>query len=81
MPLTPMPNQRWSLDYVAETFGASRKFQILAVIDDCCHEQLCLVADTSISGAQVARTGADLWKAGLHRQLQWTEFAGRTVLK
>lgn len=49
MPLTPMPNQRWSLDYVAETFGASRKFQILAVIDDCCHEQLCLVADTSIS--------------------------------
>ena len=55
MPLAIMPNQRWSLDFVADTFGASRKFRILAVIDDCCRENLCLVADTSISGARVAR--------------------------
>ena len=25
------------------------------MIDDCCRENLCLVADTSISGARVAR--------------------------
>ena len=55
MPLALMPNQRWSLDFVADTFGASRKFRILAVIDDCCRENLCLVADTSLSGARVAR--------------------------
>jgi len=55
MPLAMLPNQRWSLDFVADTFGASRKFRILAVIDDCCRENLCLVADTSISGARVAR--------------------------
>ena len=55
MPLALMPNQRWSLDFVADTFGASRRFRILAVIDDCCRENLCLVADTSISGARVAR--------------------------
>ena len=52
---TPMPeaahsNARWSLDSLGDSFGASRKFRILAVIDDCCHENLCLMADTSISG-------------------------------
>ncbi|GAA4772819.1 hypothetical protein GCM10023219_20010 [Stakelama sediminis] len=49
------PGDRWSLDFVADTFGASRKFRILAINDDCCRENLCLVADTSISGARVAR--------------------------
>lgn len=57
---TPMPsavgvNARWSLDFVSDSFGASRKFRILAVIDDCTRECLCLVADTSLSGARVAR--------------------------
>ena len=55
---TPMPlrpNQRWSLDFLSDTFGACRKFRILAVNDDCCRENLCLVPDTSISGARVAR--------------------------
>ena len=28
---------------------------MLAVNDDCCREKLCLMADTSISGARVAR--------------------------
>tara|TARA_R110002020_G_scaffold192709_1_gene392885 strand:+ start:626 stop:883 length:258 start_codon:yes stop_codon:yes gene_type:complete len=78
------PNARWSLDFLADSFGASRKFRILAVIDDCCRENLCLTADTNISGAVaiVARTNgatngdcpksgctdADLRKARLHRQ-------------
>ena len=37
------------------TFGACRKFRILVVNDDCCRENLALIADTSISGARVAR--------------------------
>ena len=49
------PGDRWSMDFVADTFGASRKFRILAINDDCCRENLCLAADTSISGARVAR--------------------------
>ena len=49
------PGDRWSMDFVADTFGASRKFRILAINDDCCWENLCLAADTSISGARVAR--------------------------
>ena len=53
---TPMPEalklrQRWSLDFLSGTFGVSRKFSILAVNDDCCRENLCLMVDTSISGA------------------------------
>ncbi len=55
MPAAIQPNQRWSLDFLADSFGASRKFRILAVNDDCCRENLCLMADTSISGARVAR--------------------------
>lgn len=55
MPQAARPNARWSLDFLADSFGASRKFRILAVIDDCCRENLCLIADTSILGARVAR--------------------------
>ena len=55
MPVPNRPNVRWSLDFMSDTNGASRKFRILAVIDDCTRENLGLVADTSISGARVAR--------------------------
>ena len=55
MPEALSPNRRWSMDFVSDTFGASRRFRILAVNDDCCRENLGLIADTSISGARVAR--------------------------
>lgn len=35
--------------------GALRKCRISAINDDCCRENLCSVADTSISGTRVAR--------------------------
>jgi putative transposase len=55
MPVALRPNQHWSLDFLCDTFGVCRKFRILAVNDDCCRENLVLIADTSISGARVAR--------------------------
>lgn len=55
MPVALRPGERWSLDFLSDTFGVSRKFRILAVNDDCCRENLCLMADTSISGGRVAR--------------------------
>jgi putative transposase len=55
MPEALRPNQRWSMDFVSDTFGTSRRFRILVVNDDCCRENLGLIADTSISGARVAR--------------------------
>jgi transposase InsO family protein len=49
------PRQRWSLDFLSDTFGTSNKFRILAVIGDFCRANLCFMADTSISSARVAR--------------------------
>ena len=48
-------NQRWSLDFVSDAFACGRRFRILAVVDDFSRECLALVADTSLSGARVAR--------------------------
>ena len=55
MTLPQGPNQRWSLDFVADTLTDGRRFRILVVVDDFTRECLCLVADTSLSGKRVAR--------------------------
>jgi putative transposase len=49
------PNERWSLDFVADAFTDSRRFRILAIVDDFTRECLALVPDTSLSGVRVAR--------------------------
>jgi putative transposase len=48
-------NQRWSLDFVADTFTDSRRFRILSVVDDFTRECVALIADTSLSGRRLAR--------------------------
>ena len=48
-------NQRWSMDFVSDTFIDSRRFRILSVVDDFTRECVALVADTSLSGSRVAR--------------------------
>ena len=87
---TPMPvalhlGERWSLDFMSDTFGASRKFRILAVNDDCCRENLCLIADTSISGVRVARELDALvrvyGKPACIVSDNGTEFTSRAILK
>ena len=49
------PNERWSLDFVSDCFTDSRRFRILAIVDDFTRESLALIPDTSLSGARVAR--------------------------
>lgn len=49
------PNQRWSMDTARDAFTDGRRFRLLAVVDDFSRECLALVADTSLSGARVAR--------------------------
>jgi putative transposase len=49
------PNQRWSLDFVADALFWGRRFRVLAVVDDFTREALALVVDTSIGGARVVR--------------------------
>jgi putative transposase len=85
MPVPLQPNQRWSLDFLSDTFGACRKFRILAVNDDCCRENLGLIADTSISGARVARELDALVRiygkpAGIVSD-NGTEFTSKAILK
>ena len=50
-----LPNERWSLDFVADQFIDGRRLRILVVVDDCTRECLALIPDTSISGIRVAR--------------------------
>jgi putative transposase len=85
MPVALRPGERWSLDFVSDTFGTSRKFRMLAVNDDCCRENLCLMADTSISGARVARELDALvrvyGKPACIVSDNGTEFTSRAILK
>ena len=48
-------NQRWSLDFVADTLADGRRFRVLCVLDDFSRECLAAVVDTSLSGARVVR--------------------------
>jgi putative transposase len=47
------PNQRWSLDFVADQLTSGRRFRILTVVDDFTKEALATVADTSIGGRRL----------------------------
>ncbi len=65
--------------------GVSRKFRTLAVNDDRCRENLCFMADTSISGARVARELDTLVRvygkpSGIV-SCKGTEFTSRAILK
>ena len=55
MPPAASPNDRWSLDFVADQFVCGRRFRILAIYDDCTRECLAAIADTSLSGVRTAR--------------------------
>ena len=85
MPAALRPGERWSMDFLSDTFGTSRKFRILAVNDDCCRENPCLLADTSISGARVARELDALVRIyGKPASIvsdNGTEFTSRAILK
>jgi putative transposase len=55
MALPQGANQRWSLDFVADTLDSGRRFRVLVIVDDFTRECLALVVDTSLSGVRVAR--------------------------
>lgn len=85
MPVAMRPNERWSMDFLSDTFGASRRFRILAINDDCYRESLGLIADTSIPGARVARELDALVRLyGKPKSIvsdNGTEFTSRAILK
>lgn len=85
LPLPTGANQRWSLDFLADVFGAGRRFRILAVIDDFSRECLALVADTSLPGTRVARElDALVARRGKPRTIvsdNGSELTSRAILK
>ena len=85
MVLPLMPNQRWSLDFVSDQLTDGRRFRIMTVVDDCTRECLALIADTSLSGARVARELATLFDARGKPQTivsdNGTEFTSNAILK
>ena len=48
------PNQRWSMDFVAQRLAGGRWIRALTVVDQFTRECLCLHADDSLSGEEVA---------------------------
>lgn len=83
MPTPTAPNQRWSMDFVHDSYGRNRQFRTLTVIDDFTREGLAIEVDTSLPGARVARV---LDRLGRRRGLPQAisldngpEFAGKTL--
>jgi putative transposase len=55
MPALTAPNQRWALDFVADTLKRQRRIRMLTVVDAFTRESLAIEVDTSLSGVRVAR--------------------------
>jgi putative transposase len=61
-PLLPAarPNERWSIDFVADQLGSGRRFRVLTIMDDFTRQWPMTIVDTSISGTRVARALEEL---------------------
>lgn len=49
------PNERWSMDFVADSIADGRRFRCLTVVDDFSRESPLIVVDTSLPGHRVAQ--------------------------
>ena len=68
-------NQRWSLDFLSDALVDSRRFRILAIVDDFTRECLALVADTSLSGIRLPVSSMLLSPRGASRP-RWSATTG-----
>lgn len=82
-PSPARPNERWSMDFVSDTFASGRTFRTLNIVDDCSRECVAILVDTSITGERVARLLDDLAETrGLPAGIvtdNGPEFAGTTL--
>ena len=49
------PNERWSIDFVADQLGSGRRFRVLTIMDDYTRTWPLTIVDTSIGGTRVVR--------------------------
>ena len=61
-PLLPatLPNERWSIDFVADQLGSGRRFRVLTIMDDFTRQWPLTIVDTSISGTRIVRALEEL---------------------
>jgi putative transposase len=85
VPVPTGPNQRWSMDFVHDSFDSARKFRMLNIIDDFNRECLRIEVDTSLSGHRVARVLGQLAETrGLPEYItvdNGTEFTSRAMIE
>jgi len=83
MPLPQRPNQRWSMDFVADSIVTGRRFRALAIVDDYSRECPAIEVDTSLGGARVVSVLERLAETrGLPRVIttdNGPEFTGRAL--
>ncbi len=53
MPAPQRPNQKWSMDFVADSIVTGRRFRALAIVDDYSRECPAIEVDTSLGGVRV----------------------------
>ncbi len=49
------PNERWSMDFVSDSFIDGRRFRVFTLVDDFSRKCITLYVDRSISGGRLAR--------------------------
>lgn len=84
-PLAPSaaPNERWSMDFMADSIAGGRRFRVFSIVDDFSRECPAIEVDTSIPGARVVGVLERLAAVrGLPKTIvvdNGPEFAGRTL--
>jgi putative transposase len=53
-PAPARPNERWSMDFVSDSFVHGRRFRIFTLVDDFTREYLALEPDVCLTGRRVA---------------------------
>lgn len=76
-------NERWSMDYMSDSFVNDRRFRILNVVDDCSRENLASEVDTSLPAVRVIQVLEELLiERGLPKRIvvdNGTEFRSRAL--
>lgn len=53
--VAPVPNQRWSMDFVSDVTATGQRFRVLVVLDEGTRECLATEVDSSLGGQRVVR--------------------------
>ncbi len=55
LPAPDRPNERWSIDFVADSIVTGRRFRALVIVDDYSRECPAIEVDTSLGGSRVVQ--------------------------